>query len=312
MYHYVRKIKEGRYPNIKGLESTQFEEQLQYLKANYNIITMEQLLEAKYEDADLPERACLLTFDDGYIDHYTVAFPLLMKYKLQGTFFIPARILEETYLLGVNQLHYILANGNIDDIVEVLMYSLDKLYEKQKIEKSAQELYDSYAVQGRFDDPKTVFVKQMLQTIIKEEFRNTIVTELFDKFVDVSTEVLFDELYLTKEQLHVMKNAGMHIGVHAYNHQWLGNLSYAEAEADLQKSVALLDEFIVKDRWVMNYPYGSYNDETIQIVEKLGGVVGFSTEVRITDLACDDIFALPRLDTNDYPPKSEKYKLYQN
>lgn len=307
MYHYVRNISNGRYNGIKGLEITDFELQIQYLKENFNIIKMEDVISAYKNGSTLPEKACLLTFDDGYIDHYTNAFPILNNHNVQGTFFVPARILDEKYILDVNKIHYILANGVIEDISKDLIIELDILVKEHKINRTSSDLYNELAVANRFDNKDTIFVKRVLQNAIDEDLRGIIVDKLFEKYVDVPNDVLFDELYMTKEQLKVMKDNGMHIGVHGYNHYWLGKSDYNLIESDIKKSVQTLSEYINTDEWVMNYPYGSYNDDTLKIVKNMGGIVGFSTEVRVANISNDNILTLPRFDTNDFPPKSEKF-----
>jgi hypothetical protein len=75
MYHYVRDLKNSRYPNIKGLTIEQFREQIEFISNNFNVIDMERFLEAKYTNLALPDNLILLTFDDGYIDHYTNVYP---------------------------------------------------------------------------------------------------------------------------------------------------------------------------------------------------------------------------------------------
>ena len=44
MYHYVRNIKESRYPDIKGLELKDFIEQIEYMNKHYNFLTIEQII----------------------------------------------------------------------------------------------------------------------------------------------------------------------------------------------------------------------------------------------------------------------------
>ena len=46
MYHYVRDLKNSRYPEIKGFDISEFKPQIEFFKANYNIITMVQLISA--------------------------------------------------------------------------------------------------------------------------------------------------------------------------------------------------------------------------------------------------------------------------
>lgn len=60
----------------------------------------------------LPEKALLLTFDDGYIDNYTYALPLLEEFGFQGSFFIPRKTFVTHQLLDVNKIHYILASAS--------------------------------------------------------------------------------------------------------------------------------------------------------------------------------------------------------
>ena len=79
MYHYIRPIKKSSYPLIKGLEIDAFRMQLSYLEKNYKIITMESLIGLAKKNIPLPDNPCLLTFDDGYKDHYVHVFPELKK-----------------------------------------------------------------------------------------------------------------------------------------------------------------------------------------------------------------------------------------
>lgn len=74
MYHYTRDIVHSRYPQIKGLDTNLFRQQIEYMKNNFNIVTMEQVIDAVEGKSELSEKALLLTFDDGYIDNYTLHF----------------------------------------------------------------------------------------------------------------------------------------------------------------------------------------------------------------------------------------------
>ena len=316
MYHYTRYIKNSRYPAIKGLEVKDFKRQLDFFEENFNIITMEEVTEAVLKGRRLPEKAILLTFDDGYIDNYTVALPLLAERGLQGSFFVPAKTLDKGGLLEVNKIHFTLAKGDEKDIVrDILDYSLkikEKLREKLNIADRdiSEELNKRYAVSNGRDTVDTSFIKKMLQEILPAENRTEIIDILFDKYVEVSEEVLANELYVNKTQLKVMKKLGMFIGLHGYEHNHLALLTEEEQKKDLEKSLSAMREFIDEDAWVMNYPYGSYNKTTLRLIKSRGAVLGLTTKRGVTDIDSTSALELARLDCNDFPPKGEGYYLF--
>ena len=316
MYHYTRYIKNSRYPAIKGLEVKDFKRQLDFFEENFNIITMEEVTEAVLKGRKLPEKALLLTFDDGYIDNYTVALPLLAERGLQGSFFVPAKPLDKGGLLEVNKIHFTLAKGDEKNIVrDILDYSLkikEKLREKLNIADRdiSEELYKRYAVSNGRDTVDTSFIKKMLQEVLPAENRTEIIDILFDKYVEVSEEVLANELYVNKTQLKVMKKLGMFIGLHGYEHNHLALLTEEEQKKDLEKSLSVMREFIDEDAWVMNYPYGSYNETTLRLIKSRGAVLGLTTKRGIADIKPDSALELARFDCNDFPPKGEGYSLF--
>lgn len=312
MYHYTRDLKHSRYPEIKGLDKELFKNQIEFMKNSFNVVTMEQVLENIQGEGmhGLPENALLLTFDDGYADNYTVAYPILEEYGLQGSFFIPGKTFATHQLLDVNKIHYILASADIYKLVDDLKKQMDYYRGSEYQYASTDELFHDYAVANRFDIKETIFVKRMLQTVLPEKLRNTISSNLFEKYVGVTEEQLAYELYRTEEQIRTIKRHGMFIGIHGYDHYWLGNLPEDKMKQDILMALDTLDEFIDRKQWVMNYPYGSYNQEVIRYIRQQGACIGLTTDVRVAELGKDSAFELPRLDCNDFPPKSENYKTY--
>lgn len=227
MYHYTRDLKHSRYPEIKGLDKELFKNQIEFMKNSFNVVTMEQVLENIQGEGmhGLPENALLLTFDDGYADNYTVAYPILEEYGLQGSFFIPGKTFATHQLLDVNKIHYILASADIYKLVDDLKKQMDYYRGSEYQYASTDELFHDYAVANRFDIKETIFVKRMLQTVLPEKLRNTISSNLFEKYVGVTEEQLAYELYMTEEQIRTIKRHGMFIGIHGYDHYWLGESS---------------------------------------------------------------------------------------
>lgn len=306
MYHYIRNLKSSRYPEIKGLDFALFRQQLDFLSANFHFITCEQLLEAAAGCARLPERSVLLTFDDGYIDHYINAFPLLKEYKIQGFFSMPGKILAEQKLLDVNKIHFILASTPVKKLLPMVYERLDFYRGNEYVIEENASLYQKLAHPSRFDSAEVIFIKRLLQVELPEALRNRIVEDLFAACIDLPESAFAQELYMSMDQVRLMQREGMCFGIHGYEHYWMNRLSPEVLQVDVVKALKVFDGIVPK-KWICCYPYGSCSEMVVEQIRPMGAVAGLGTEVRLAKLDEDTIFCLPRFDTNDFPPKSHRY-----
>lgn len=315
MYHYVRDLKNSRYPGIKGLQIELFREQIQYLKKHYNFITMEQLLSAYHNGGDslceLPERPVLLTFDDAYIDHFTYVFPYLEHEHIQGSFFAPVKAVTEHTVLDVNKIHFILAStpeSEMPKLLNEIRAQLD-FYRKDWDLKSFDYYFDKLAVANRFDSKEVIFVKRLLQVELDEKLRCIIASDVFQKVVGMDESMFSRELYMSMDQIKCMVDNGMHFGSHGYDHYWLNSLSKEKQEIEIKKSIEFINAVGGDiNNWTICYPYGAYDDATIEVLKENGCKLGLTTRVDIADIndkEGDVLFKLPRLDTNDIPKNAD-------
>jgi hypothetical protein len=77
---------------------------------------------------------------------------------------------------------------------------------------------------------------------------------------------------------------------------------------EINQALCVSDEIIDINNWVMCYPYGSYNEETLDYLKKTGCSLGLTTAVAVAKLPADENLEIPRIDTNDLPPKRGNYK----
>ena len=302
MYHYVRELEQSRYPKIKALRPSEFEAQLTYLSRHYEFVRLEDCVAAIQGEAVLPLNAALLTFDDGYIDHFTTVFPLLVKRGIQGAFFPPVAAIQDREMLDVNKIHFVLASApNYDALLADVFESLDDLRPEFGYPDN-EELFSSFARAGRFDDAGVVFVKRLLQKGLPRAARQAIVDRLFSKYVSVDAAAFAHELYMTPAQLSMMADSGMFLGAHGVSHEWLGELSVEEQIAEVETSLTFLYEVggEITD-WAICYPYGSYNDTLLDVLRERGCRVGLTSRPDVATLSPGNALTLPRLDTNDFP-----------
>lgn len=303
MYHYVRELKHSRYPEVKGLDTSLFKEQIAYIKHYYNVISASDLIEAiESKNFELPPKALLLTFDDGYLDHYTQVFPVLDEHKLPGLFFPPAKCILEHHVLDVNKIHFILASApDKGKIIEDIYRSLDENRSDYKLQ-SNKYYWNNLAKQGRYDSPEVIFIKHIMQRDLPQSLRICIIDSLFRKYVTNDEAAFSQELYMSLDQIAHLQRYSMYIGSHGYAHYWLSSMTEDEQRKEIDLSLQFLKSIgSSTERWIMCYPYGAYNESLLSLLEDRGCVVGLTTNVSIADLEIDNRYTLPRIDTNDLP-----------
>lgn len=302
MYHYVRELPYTRYPDIKGLRTSLFKEQLAYIQKYYTFVRGGDIIAAVYEKKQLPERAAWLTFDDGYSDHYENVFPILDELGIEGAFFVPAKAITQHEVLDVNKIHFVLVSvKDIKELVEELKNLLDRYREAYQLQSNAF-YWQKLARANRFDPAEVIFVKRLLQVELPESLRHILTDILFREYVSDDEAAFSRELYMNEDQLRCMARHGMYIGSHGYDHYWLDSLSPEKQADEIDKSLAFLKRIgSDTNNWIMNYPYGAYNDSLIDIIRQRGCKLAISTNVAIANLSPAQAYTLPRLDTNDLP-----------
>lgn len=85
MYHNT--LAEGKKQSVYCINQNNLRKDFQYLKDNeYNVISCKSLIESVDNGTPLPDKAVILTFDDGYLNNMTYALPLLEEYGYSGLF----------------------------------------------------------------------------------------------------------------------------------------------------------------------------------------------------------------------------------
>ncbi len=298
-YHYVRPIKNSEFPGIKGLELEAFKRQLDFLLNNYSIITTEQVIGKVIQNKSIPEKACWLTFDDGYKDHYNYVLPELLKRKISAAFFPPKVAIQQNKVLDVNLIHYILS---CVQEIDKLIIDLKELCINYGLTKSQiNYYYKKYAIPNRFDLADTIFFKRMLQHVLPKQIKDKVLLILFEKYVGIKEAELSTKIYMSLDEVKKLVSRGMYVGSHGSMHYWLDKINYQSQKKDILSSLEFLEEVgVPTSNWIMCYPYGAYNENTLSLLKDLGASIGVTTIPRVANLEIDNPLTLPRLDTNDF------------
>jgi len=301
-YHFVRDLKNSRYPGIKGRDLSEFKMQLDYFARNHEVITTDDVVGAFKGEVALPENAAWLTFDDGYIDHFNNVLPALFERRMHGAFFPSVNAIVHGELLDVNKAHFIrAAETDPMPIIDEIRTFIEENQERDGM-LPFSAYWDEHAKPVRYDTAEIWFIKSVLQRALPEALRILLIDELFQRFVSVDQKAFAAELYVSEDQLRMMIQCGMYIGGHGAKHHRLDRLDAKGQDEEITASLDFLRGLGAPTKdWVMCYPYGANDEKLRALLRRNGCAIGLTIDEGVADATKDDPLQLPRLDTIELP-----------
>lgn len=299
MYHYVRPLKGSKYPNLKALEISEFRKQLKWFKNKFDIINYDDLIDILKNRKISKKKKIILSFDDGYKDHYEYVLPELKKNNISGFFYPPSKVVENEFVLDVNKIHFILER--IQDRKKILK-DINLILEKNNFKNIYDMNISLNILKTRYDDLETSLIKKLLQYILPKKLRLKIINNLLERYLNLSIKEFSKELYINSQDLKEMYDEGMHFGSHGEFHERWGLLSKNKQKKEMKNSIGFLKKIgLNKDRLSVCYPYGSYNKDTLNCVNDFNFNFGLTTNVGgVSNKHLKNKFELPRFNANDF------------
>jgi len=277
MYHHVT---DGPEPPLPHVTAPIFRKQMKYLKKNYRVVCLEEMVKNLLESEPIPPRTVALTFDDEYEDVYKNAFPVLKEYKLPATIFIATGFVDTDRLPWTDELGF-----------------LFKQTDKTDLTLGVGE--ESITLKWREGDSKfRAFqkLKNLLKTLPEENRRR-----LFEKMKALlNTPDTNPNRILSSEQIQIMARAGITFGAHTVNHPILTRIPLDEAKWEIEESKKRLEEILEKEVSGFCYPNGGaddFNEEVEGVVRRAGYSYACST-VEGLNGPWSDLYALKRFWTS--------------
>lgn len=298
MYHYVRPLAHSAYPDLKALKLRDFLGQLDWLARHYFMISPQDLAAALHSGARLPPRPCLLTFDDGYSDHFQHVFPALQARGLKGLFFAPSTSLLGGRVLEVNKIQFVLASR---DQPCGLADQLDALLSREGLADPAA-LRAAHCPPNRFDTANVAYVKPLLQYVLPAPARSFAIDALFRQHVTADEAGFAQTLYLTPDQAVEMRGGGIEFGGHGDLHLWHGQCAPADLQGEITGSVRALERIGAPVRGGFYcYPFGDQTNAVRAAVNLARFRTGFTVQAALCDPSTVDPLQILRLRTPALP-----------
>jgi peptidoglycan/xylan/chitin deacetylase (PgdA/CDA1 family) len=292
MYHYVRN--RNGWNGIFPLEPKLFEEQIDALSKHYEIVAPEDL----GRKSSKPK--CVLTFDDGTKDQYSVAFDILNRKGLPGYFTVMSGPLVHQNIPVFNLVHVVLSMFTDEEI----WAGLNKTFELKDIEENSSVIY-SYE-----KDLLRRYNKYALNFLLSEnESRSFLEQKVISKYG--TKQNFINQFYISTEEFLKMKHAGMTLGVHCVDHRPYSGNAMDFYHKEIEPCAEFMDkELGVKPQWYTpafggGEKYQSMVKDLEPILIEKGFKGGFTTIPGKNEGL--STFWLNRYDCAKVPPVSKEY-----
>lgn len=286
-YHYVAEDAPSEPRAIFPATTDGLTAQLELLGRTHEFVSRDRLLEAVRAEATLPERACVVTFDDGLHCQLELAVPVLERLGVPAIFFVAGKPLAEGRALTVHKIHALRERLDDAELLDRLHVSADAI------------LPDVAEAHYRYDTPEAARVKYLLNMALPPGDRDRAVAGVFaEEFPD---EAAFcRELYMSRDEVATLRGS---VGAHSYGHEPLTLLSDEELDRDLDRLTNLLQEVVGEPIRTFSYPHGTPGAVDVRVARGLAahGYLAAFTMERALNATLDEPLLLGRLDANDAP-----------
>ena len=258
----------------------EFESQLRYLSSYHSIVSLEEVVDFVLDGKRLPSSPVVLTFDDGYHDNFSLAFPVLRDYQCKAGFFLT------TDFIGTGEIPF------HDQIIYGLCYTKEK---KVRMEDDNGRHHEYFL--GTLNNKIRSFFKiQKLFKTLPYHKRTTYIKKLLTELEVEIDKTFLNHFMLSWEEIETMYLAGYTFCSHTQSHPLLTKLNTKELENEIIESNNIIFEKLKSEGIFFCYPYGKKGEFDKRIIHLLrdNGFIAACSAIHGINRQGDDPYRIKR------------------
>lgn len=264
-----------------------FEQHMRYLRERFQIVSFVELLDRWAASSWEPGVSyCVVSFDDGWLDNYRNAFPVLKQLQVPATIFLPTDFIGTSRWFWPEQLGYLIrASIGVGPAKQNAFRD-----ELRKVVPDAGGVKRRWNVADSYDD-----IIESCKALSSDEIDALI--QLLCARLEV--ELPTSRVLLSWNEVREMAEAGVHFGSHSCSHRLLTMLQDEEVVMEAARSFRCLKERGVSPVPVFCYPNGDYDPRVQSLVSRAGYRAATSVVEGLESKMPADLFALKRISLHD-------------
>ena len=241
-------------PSLISATPADFDRQMQYLAKHYKVVSLPEVLDAQRGRRQLPPDATLITFDDAYRDFGEVAWPILRRYGLTATVFVP------TAYPGDPRRSFWW-----DRLYPAFLHTSEDLLRGTPLGPLPLETPDAKRASLRA-------VQQYIKTI-PHDLAMPLIDGICDELGDSPS---LPASVLNWDELRELQQEGAAFAAHTRTHPALPQVSVEQARAEIRGSREDLKRELGRTLPVFAYPFGAHDERVAAIAGEEGFELAFS------------------------------------
>ncbi|QQG42902.1 MAG: polysaccharide deacetylase family protein [Candidatus Giovannonibacteria bacterium] len=233
---------------------------------------LKRLKESKLKDGDV-----CLTFDDALLCQTEIALPVLEKYGLRAFWFVYSGVFEgRLENLELYRFFRVKHFDNIDDFYQLFLKKVSDLgmtvQVNSEFEKKMLADFPFYSV----NDVRFRFLRD--KVLGKEDYEKIMNTMLKDYGLD--KKEMSKSLWMSNRNLKYLSDNGHIVGLHSYSHPTsFADLPFKAQLDEYKKNYSHIKRVTGQNPVAVAHPVNSYNADTLKILEELGIICGFRSNM---------------------------------
>jgi peptidoglycan/xylan/chitin deacetylase (PgdA/CDA1 family) len=301
MYHRIATVDYD--PSRLCVSQENFEGQVAMLKKYFGVISVPELVNELKAKRFLKNAVCI-TFDDGYADNFLFAKPILERYSCPATFFIATNFIGSGQLFWWDLLEeIILGSVKLPPFISLQLKESNFSYSIKEPVLTPQQISEQKNWHWPAEPPneRCKLLLALWELLLPLKYHellphiNTIAA-----WAGYNPRPKNEKVPMTMEQLKTLSSNNLfHLGIHTSTHP---ALPFHEKDFQLEEIKTCkiyLRQHFKHTLNAMAFPYGRYNDGTLQSMKETAVEAGFTT-IGKTIVAQSDILTLGRMQVCDW------------